>query len=65
MKYLAIDTSGKNLTIAVCNGTSPLVYSDENCGVKHSVEVMVKTEEMLNNHRTNEEQNPLVLFLLC
>ena len=48
MKYLAIDTSGKNLTIAVCDGTSHLVYSDENCGVKHSVELMVKTEEMLN-----------------
>lgn len=49
MKYLAIDTSNKSLNIAVNNGDKTFIYRDENCGVKHSEEVMVRTEELLVN----------------
>ncbi len=47
MKYLAIDTSGKNLTIVVNNGIKEYFVHDENCAVRHSVELMPKVEELL------------------
>lgn len=49
MKYLAIDTSNKSLNVAVNNGEKTFIYRDENCGVRHSEEVMVRVEELLSN----------------
>ena len=47
MKYLAIDTSGKNLTIIVCkDGVTSKIF-DKECGVNHSVELMPKLEELI------------------
>ena len=48
MKYLAIDTSGKNLTVIAKNEQITEVYYDPNCGVFHSTTVMNKIEETLN-----------------
>lgn len=46
MNYLAIDTSGKNLTIIIeYNGKKEVYFSDD-CGVNHSVMVMPKIEEL-------------------
>ena len=46
MKYLAIDTSGKNLTVVINNGEKIFAVHDENCSVRHSVELMPKVEEL-------------------
>ena len=47
MRYIAIDTSAKNLTIiAYDNGKIHKVF-DEECGVNHSTELMPKLEELL------------------
>lgn len=46
MKYLAIDTSGKNLTVIAKNEDITEVYFDPNCGVFHSTAVMNKIEEI-------------------
>lgn len=46
MKYLAIDTSGKNLTVIINNGKEIFSVHDENCNVRHSVELMPKVEEL-------------------
>ena len=51
MRYIAIDTSAKNLTIiAYDNGKIHKVF-DEECGVNHSTELMPKLEELL--HKAN------------
>ena len=47
MKYLALDTSGKRLTVLIRKDSEYFVYTDENCGVKHSVEVMPQIEQLL------------------
>ena len=47
MNYLAIDTSGKNLTILIKKDQEVFKYSDPNCGVQHSVELMPRVEELL------------------
>ena len=49
MKYLAIDTSGKNLTVVVNDGQKLNIYHDKECGVNHSVALMPKVEEMLSS----------------
>lgn len=47
MNYLAIDTSGKNLTV-VLNADGVLhTYHDKECGVNHSVALMPKIEELV------------------
>lgn len=47
MNYVAIDTSGKNLTLIVCKGGVITSFHDSECGVNHSVKVMPKLEEMI------------------
>ena len=46
MNYLAIDTSGKNLTVIVCKDGVITEYFDSECGVNHSVALMPKIEEI-------------------
>ncbi len=46
MNYLAIDTSGKNLTVIVCKDDNITEYFDSECGVNHSVALMPKIEEI-------------------
>lgn len=46
MNYLAIDTSGKNLTVVICKNDKISVLHDAECGVNHSVELMPKVEEL-------------------
>ncbi len=47
MNYLAIDTSGKNLSIVVCNEGKVFSFFDDNCGVKHSDKIMVEIENLI------------------
>lgn len=47
MNYLAIDTSGKNLTIILCKNGEVIKYYDPDCGVNHSVTLMPKLESLL------------------
>lgn len=47
MKYLAIDTSGKNLTVVLCVDGEIYKYFDKECGVNHSVALMPKVEEIV------------------
>jgi tRNA threonylcarbamoyladenosine biosynthesis protein TsaB len=53
MKYLAIDTSGKNLTVIAKNQDQTEIYFDPNCGVFHSTAVMNKIEETLEKVSLN------------
>ena len=46
MNYLAIDTSGKNLTVIICKDGEITEYFDSECGVNHSVALMPKIEEI-------------------
>ncbi len=46
MNYLAIDTSGKNLTVVIAKDGQIHKYFDSECGVNHSVRIMPKIEEM-------------------
>ena len=46
MNYLAIDTSGKNLTVVICKNGEIFSYNDDECGVNHSVYLMPKVEEL-------------------
>ena len=46
MNYLAIDTSGKNLTVILKKGQEVAVFDDGECGVSHSVELMPRVEEL-------------------
>ena len=48
MNYLAIDTSGKNLTVIVCKDNEIYSFHDEQCGVNHSVDLMPKIEQVAN-----------------
>ncbi len=47
MNYLAIDTSGKNLTVIVCKNDIITSYCDKECGVNHSTSLMPKVEELI------------------
>lgn len=51
MKYLAIDTSGKNLTIVISDGKKTRFFHDENCSVRHSVELMPRVEELVEKNK--------------
>ena len=46
MNYLAIDTSGKNLTMALSVNGKLYTYDDKECGVNHSVAIMQKIEDL-------------------
>ncbi len=46
MNYLAIDTSGKNLTIIIKKGEEIFTFFDGECGVKHSVSLMKEVENL-------------------
>ena len=46
MNYLAIDTSGKNLTIVLSANGKLYTYDDKECGVNHSVAIMQKVEDL-------------------
>jgi len=46
MNYLAIDTSGKNLTIVISKNDKIYTYYDSECGVGHSVNLMPKVEQL-------------------
>lgn len=46
MNYLAIDTSGKNLTVIIKKNNEIFTAFDEECGVNHSVELMPRVEEL-------------------
>lgn len=46
MNYLAIDTSGKNLTVLICKDGEVFSYFDSECGVNHSVNLMPRVEEL-------------------
>ena len=46
MNYLAIDTSGKNLTVIISKNGQIHKYFDSECGVNHSARIMPKIEEM-------------------
>ena len=46
MNYLAVDTSGKNLTVIVCKNDIITTFHDDECGVNHSVELMPRIEEL-------------------
>ncbi len=48
MNYLAVDTSGKNLTILICFGDKVYKYFDSECGVKHSTSLMPQIESLAN-----------------
>ena len=46
MNYLAIDTSGKNLTVIVKKEDKEYIFYDKECGVNHSVQLMPRVEEL-------------------
>ena len=47
MNYLAIDTSGTNLTLLLRANGKDYIYNDQNCGVNHSVSLMVELEKLV------------------
>ena len=47
MNYLAIDTSGKNLTVIINKNGKIYKSFDAECGVNHSVELMPKVENLV------------------
>ena len=46
MNYLAVDTSGKNLTIIIKKDQKYYTYHDDECGVNHSVALMPEIEKL-------------------
>ena len=46
MNYLAIDTSGKNLTVVISKNGQIFSYHDTECGVNHSVALMPEIEKL-------------------
>ena len=46
MNYLAIDTSGKNLTVIINKNGQIYKFFDQECGVNHSVELMPAVEKI-------------------
>lgn len=53
MNYLAIDTSGKNLTVIICKDDEVYTYFDSECGVNHSVALMPRVEELAKKANFN------------
>lgn len=46
MNYLAIDTSGKSLTVIIKKGDNEFVFHDDKCAFRHSVELMPRVEAL-------------------
>ena len=46
MNYLAIDTSGKNLTVVICCDDKLYTHHDVNCALQHSTTLMPVIEKM-------------------
>lgn len=46
MNYLAIDTSGKSLTVIIKKGDKEFVFHDDKCAFRHSVELMPRVEAL-------------------
>ncbi len=53
MNYLAIDTSGKNLTVIIKNNDKIFTVFDSECGVNHSVELMPRVEQLCRDANFN------------
>lgn len=53
MNYLAIDTSGKNLTVIINKNGQIFKFYDEQCGVNHSVELMPRVESLVEQAQFN------------
>ena len=49
MKILALETSAKACSAALCDGERLLAQSFQNCGLTHSVTLMPMVEELLKN----------------
>lgn len=47
MNYLAIDTSGKSLTVVLCKDDQIHTTFLENCGVRHSTSLMPEIEKLI------------------
>lgn len=47
MNYLAIDTSGKNLTVIIKQGEKEHTFFDADCGVNHSTALMPCVEKLI------------------
>ena len=47
MNYIAVDTSGKHLTLIAKKGENVYEYFDPQCGVDHSVSLMPELERLL------------------
>lgn len=48
MKYLALDTCQSNLSLVLFDGQKTYTYFDKDCGVKHSIDLMPKIENILS-----------------
>ena len=49
MNYLAVDTSGKNLTLVIQKDNIIKEFYDGDCGVNHSVNLMPEIEKLLSS----------------
>lgn len=49
MNYIAVDTSGKHLTLIAGKGDKVYEYFDPDCGVDHSVRLMPELERLLDS----------------
>lgn len=47
MNYIAVDTSGKHLTLLAKKGDKLFEFFDPICGVEHSVKIMTELEKLL------------------
>ncbi len=47
MNYIAVDTSGKHLTLIAKKDGKVYEYFDKDCGVNHSVSIMTEMEKLL------------------
>ena len=53
MSYLALDTSGKRLTVLINHNNKDYLYTDPDCGVAHSVQVMVQIDALAKKANLN------------
>ncbi len=53
MKYLAIDTSGKSLTVIINNGREFFSHHEKDSACRHSVELMPTVEKLIEDSQTD------------